>query len=143
MIHLGIKTKQLVLGMITGFSLAMFFPTGLASAKNGQAVVDPLVAAMPVVVAIAVSLSAVIASLSFYLGIIGLRNNIPESLLQMISSAIASAGGVLIVLANGLSNSQALNTVFIVASIVNIPIFLTSFAWISASYIHNFLNSRK
>ena len=39
MINLGVKTKQRLLGMATGFFLAMFFPTDLAwSQSNKEAV---------------------------------------------------------------------------------------------------------
>lgn len=56
----------------------MFFPTDLAWSKNDQAVVNPLMAIMPVFMAIAVSLAALVASLTLYLEIIRFINNISE-----------------------------------------------------------------
>lgn len=141
--NLGNKTKQLFLGTVMGFSLGMFFLISLTWAGNDEAVVDPILGIMPVDIVIVVTLAAVTASLSFYLGIVALKTNIEEPLPPMMFSVIASFGGILIVLASGLLNSQVLNTVSVITLIVNIPIFLTSFAWICASYIHNFLNSTK
>lgn len=143
MIDFGNKTKQLVLGIVMGFSLAMFFLISLTWAGKDEAVVDPILGIMPADIVIVVTLAAVTASLSFYLGVVALKTNIEEPLPPMIFSAIISFGGILIVLASGLSSSQVLNTVLVIASVVNISIFLTSFTWISTNYIHNFLSSRK
>lgn len=140
--NLGIKIKQLFLGMTTGLSLAIVSPISLAGAKS-KARVDPILEIMPILVALAVSLAAITASITFLLGIMKLSNNMDGGIPAMEFSALTSGGGIVVALTSGWLNSRELNTVLLIASVINIIIFLVSFAWNSTKFIHNFLASRK
>lgn len=143
MVNLNQKITQFFLGTSTGFCLAMFFPIDLAWSKSDEVILDSILATTPVLVAIAVSLAAVTASITLFLGIIKLNNNMDEGLPAIESSLLFSGGGIVIAFTSGLSNSQALNTALVAATVINIGIFVVSFAWNSAKFIHSFLNSRK
>lgn len=127
MIKFAVKTKQLFLGKTTGFSLAMFFPISLTWAKN-EAVLNPILEIMPGLVVFVVSLAAVTAIITSFVGIMKLRNNTSEGLPAMEFSTLFSGGGLVVAFSSGLSSSRELNTVLVIASVINIGIFVGSFS---------------
>lgn len=92
MVNLNQKITQFFLGTLIGVCLAIFFPIDLAWGKNDEVVLDSILATTPVLVAIAVSLAAVTASITFFLGIIKLNNNMDEGLPAIESSLLFSGG---------------------------------------------------
>lgn len=142
MVNSNQKITQFLLGSSIGFCLAMFFPISLAWAEDDEAVNNSILQIMPAFIAISISLAAVTATLCFLLGIIKLSRNISEGLPAMEFSLVSSGLGIVIAFTVGLTSFRELNTVLVIATVINTGIFLVSFTWNSAKFIHSFLNSK-